>query len=529
MLKISVITPAYNHGEFIQQTIESVLAQNYPNFEHIIVDGGSTDNTVEILKSYPHLIWSSERDNGQTDALNRGLSKATGDVIAWMNSDDWFATGAFERIAAELERYPVVVGECAITDREGRVTDRVVNVPRSWFDILKHWIPYSIPTQPAIFFRRELVDEFRLPDGKLLDEELDYCMDFELWLRIFKRYEFRKIDALLCYYRMYETNKTGGTGTLDALQPEMARIFKRHELDGFCEEQLFSVIIPATTLDSALTDTLRSLAAQSFRGYEVIVVDYSTIPEDSKHLRNTIRDHSKGWFALRYAKARAEEIADALNTGFELSCGRYLVYLGPGAVVAEDFLLQCANGFQEGRVGLQLPVAQNQQLAELLVTADGELSLDGFFSVPHFPLNFALRKVALAELGGFPLSASALFIRRALLLRMLFKGWRISVAQELAVEGGGVAAPVDEQLSAFVSAGIVVALDDEFSSDPFATMRAEHGCTIRFEPGFVENCQRFLIEHSQRLSLLEAADSELPNTGKLHPIVQSVGVQSVGA
>ena len=89
--RISVITPSFNQAEFIKQTIESVLAQGYSNFEHIVVDGGSTDGTVDILRAYPHLSWTSEPDEGQTDALNKGFSRASGDIIAWLKRD--FALG----------------------------------------------------------------------------------------------------------------------------------------------------------------------------------------------------------------------------------------------------------------------------------------------------------------------------------------------------------------------------------------------------------------------------------------------------
>ncbi len=97
--KISIVTPSYNSAEFIEDCIQSVLKQNYPNFEHIIIDGGSTDGTVEILKKYPHLKWISEPDEGQSDALNKGFKKAEGDIIGWLNSDDVYLPGTFNKVA----------------------------------------------------------------------------------------------------------------------------------------------------------------------------------------------------------------------------------------------------------------------------------------------------------------------------------------------------------------------------------------------------------------------------------------------
>ena len=97
-LKISIITVSFNQGQYIEDNIKSVLDQNYPDFEHIIIDACSTDNTLSILKQYPHLIWTSEPDKGQSDGLNKGFKKATGDIIVWLNSDDMMCEGAFQTI-----------------------------------------------------------------------------------------------------------------------------------------------------------------------------------------------------------------------------------------------------------------------------------------------------------------------------------------------------------------------------------------------------------------------------------------------
>ena len=154
--KISVITVCYNHGEFIRDAIESVLAQDYPNLEHIVIDGGSSDQTVSILSEYKHLNWISEPDRGQSHALNKGFERASGDIIAWLNSDDWYAKGAFEAVVPALQAHPIVMGACQLTDRVGVPGEIVDNIPRDWFDILKYWVFNSIPAQPSIFFTRNL-------------------------------------------------------------------------------------------------------------------------------------------------------------------------------------------------------------------------------------------------------------------------------------------------------------------------------------------------------------------------------------
>ena len=118
IMKISIITPSYNQAQFIERTILSVLNQDYKDIEYIIMDGGSTDGTVEILKKYSdHIIWKSEKDNGQSDAINKGLKMATGDIVAYLNSDDTYQPGAFKEVATFFEKNPDkkwVYGKCLI-------------------------------------------------------------------------------------------------------------------------------------------------------------------------------------------------------------------------------------------------------------------------------------------------------------------------------------------------------------------------------------------------------------------------------
>lgn len=148
----SVVTVSLNHGRFIEKNIRSVLAQDYPHFEHIIVDGGSTDETVDILKKYPHLKWTSESDRGQSHALNKGFARAKGDIIAWLNSDDYYAPKIFPVIAQALKDFPIVMGGCEVVDLNSVPQLYVPNVERSWFDLLKYWIAHASPSQPSVFF-----------------------------------------------------------------------------------------------------------------------------------------------------------------------------------------------------------------------------------------------------------------------------------------------------------------------------------------------------------------------------------------
>jgi glycosyltransferase involved in cell wall biosynthesis len=222
---ISVVTPSYNQGAFIEKTIQSVLDQDYPNFEHIVIDGGSTDGTIEILYRFPYLNWISEKDSGQSQALNKGFRKAKGEIIAWINSDDWYEPGAFLAVAEFFLQHPekaVVMGDCQLVDAQGIPFRIVVNKERKREDILKFWLPYSIPTQPSVFFRKELLDKFGL-----LDETLHFAMDYDLWMRFAASSAFPHIDRVLSDYRFHPGAK-GGDQDWNKFVPECRQVFRRY-------------------------------------------------------------------------------------------------------------------------------------------------------------------------------------------------------------------------------------------------------------------------------------------------------------
>ncbi len=221
MLKFSIITVSYNQSEFIRQNIESVLAQDYPNFEHIIIDGGSTDGTVEILKEYPHLNWVSEKDKGQSDGLNKGFRKAQGDIIAWINSDDMLYAGALKKINAFFETNPdksVVTGNQVIIDRQGDEL-RVISAERFTYGHLLN--ERSSVMQNSTFFRRRV-----LIDVGYLDESFHYTMDHELFVRIAKKYESFIINENLACFRIWGGSKTA-TSQIKFFK-EIIRMKKKH-------------------------------------------------------------------------------------------------------------------------------------------------------------------------------------------------------------------------------------------------------------------------------------------------------------
>ena len=203
--KISIITPSFNQGAFIEQTIKSVLNQNYPNLEYIIIDGGSSDNTVDIIKKYEkHLkYWVSEPDRGQSHALNKGFKKATGDIIAWINSDDYYLSDTLKQISELFKQNPdidIIYGD-VINFSETK--ENYFKVKE--FEPLDFLSRISIH-QPGVFWRRKLLDK-----AGLLDESLHYAMDYDLWMRLFFNYKSLKINKPFAKFRMHPNSKTTGS------------------------------------------------------------------------------------------------------------------------------------------------------------------------------------------------------------------------------------------------------------------------------------------------------------------------------
>lgn len=206
--KISIITPSFNQGEYLEQTILTVLNQNYPNLEYIIIDGGSADNSVDIIKKYEEQIsyWVSEPDEGQTHAINKGFKKATGDLVAWMNSDDVYFENAFEHVSQAYNQtngsFDVYFGDKANINQEGRFIREYLYPPFSGWGI-KYTTNMNISNQSA-FWKRELFDKVGL-----LNEDIQFAMDYEYFLRLYMQdATFYKIPEVLGALRMYSDNKS---------------------------------------------------------------------------------------------------------------------------------------------------------------------------------------------------------------------------------------------------------------------------------------------------------------------------------
>ncbi len=202
-LKISVITPTLNSEKHIERAIQSVLEQNYNNVEHIIIDGRSEDKTIDIIMQYPHLKWVSEKDNGQSEAMNKGFRISGGDIIVYLNSDDYFLPNAFKSVLGHLESgEKFVVGRVKVVMSNG---ESFINDPRiSHLDILRHWEPNAFPNNPlGYFYYRQVQEEI---GG--FNENNYLTMDVEFLTAASQKFKFKKIDALLGVYTYLDGTKT---------------------------------------------------------------------------------------------------------------------------------------------------------------------------------------------------------------------------------------------------------------------------------------------------------------------------------
>jgi glycosyltransferase involved in cell wall biosynthesis len=220
--KISIVTVTYNQADYLEETIRSVLCQNYPNLEYIVIDGGSTDHTLSVIKRYEHELsyWISEPDRGQANALNKGFAQSTGEILAWLNSDDRYLSRTLYHVALAYDAYnsDMVVGGCLIV--RGRNPEPVayhhtrlpyaelVDLPlNKLLDLDKHWQGGFFFYQPEVFWSRSIWER----SGAHVNEDLYYSMDYELWVRMaVAGANVFHIPEPLTLFRVHESQKTFG-------------------------------------------------------------------------------------------------------------------------------------------------------------------------------------------------------------------------------------------------------------------------------------------------------------------------------
>ena len=220
---VSIVTPSYNQGHFIEETIRSVLFQDYDNIEYIVIDGGSTDDTLDILHRYEgQLTWISEPDKGQSHAINKGFKMARGSIVAWLNSDDTFLPGAIDTAVSHFEANPEVemlYGEGYLIDEEGNIKQRFPATEPFNLWRLIYYGDYIL--QQTVFMKLRVLEKVGM-----LDESLHFGMDWDLWIRVGKNYRIDYINKFLGNLREYDEAKTF-SGGLKRLR-ELALVMRKH-------------------------------------------------------------------------------------------------------------------------------------------------------------------------------------------------------------------------------------------------------------------------------------------------------------
>lgn len=230
--KISLITPSLNQGKYIGETIESVLAQNYPNLEYLVIDGGSTDNTLKILKHYQSRIkFVCEKDRGQSHAVNKGWHMSCGEIVGFINSDDRLLPDSLKLVAQtflEHKQAKWVTGKCLMINQNGRPVRRFITAYKNYW--LKHYsyttlLVLNFISQVSTFWRKELLSD---PEIGYLDETMQYSMDYDYFLKLGRKYKPIMIPKYLAEYRVHPASK-GGTDHQRQFLAELAISQKYHQ------------------------------------------------------------------------------------------------------------------------------------------------------------------------------------------------------------------------------------------------------------------------------------------------------------
>lgn len=354
-LKISIITPSFNSGTQIERAIKSVLKQDYKNWEHIIIDGKSTDNTINILKKYKHLIWISEKDKGQADAMNKGFKKCTGDIIAYLNADDYFYPKAFSSVIEEFNKgAKFVVGNIKVISP--RLKANFINTPRTTIKgMLRFWEPNAFPVNPVGYFYLKEIQE-KCP----FNIKNDFTMDLEFLINASSKYNFTKIEKVLGCFEDGINTKTGISQSklnywqiknfpyidkyLNIFSNEEKREFIKDRINGliFMQTQmnnlnnnsiklidirkapLISVIIPTYNDSTHVCRAIDSALDQETKNIEIIVIDDCSTDNTKKILEKKYKNNEK--IKLFFQKKNNKQ-GYQRNFGIKKSKGKYIFFI----------------------------------------------------------------------------------------------------------------------------------------------------------------------------------------------------------
>lgn len=205
--KISIVTPSYQQGQFIEETIRSILLQGYPNLEYMVIDGGSTDDSIEIIRKYEPFLafWVSEQDRGQSHALNKGFKRVSGEIAGWINSDDLLTQGALGYVASAWNNNPgtLIAGPVLRFDSENGAETLQTQYGLTFTNLVQRWTKQCRFQQPGLFFPRLLLEQVGC-----IDEALRYSMDYDLLCRLLRHASVTYIDMPLARFRYHSASKT---------------------------------------------------------------------------------------------------------------------------------------------------------------------------------------------------------------------------------------------------------------------------------------------------------------------------------
>jgi glycosyltransferase involved in cell wall biosynthesis len=292
---ISVITPSFNQAKYVEETIQSVLSQDYPRLEYIVMDGGSTDGSAEIIRRYSARLshWESEPDRGQAHAINKGVARCTGDLVAWLNSDDVYLPGALKAVGEAYAANPgrIIAGP-VINRWEETGREKIIQQRLEIETMLQFWSKEWSWHQPGIFFPSAALEKL-----ESLDENLHYCMDYDLVLRLLPHCEVFTLDDRLVRFRVHESAKGGGDN-FDQFLAEWSVVSKRYWRD---TDRSYS-----RAHDAYMSYRLALLFGQHLRRRHVklaarVLANASRTGLVSQTLASFSR-HSVSWMMMRLAK-----------------------------------------------------------------------------------------------------------------------------------------------------------------------------------------------------------------------------------
>lgn len=293
---VTIVTPSLNQGRFLRETITSILGQDYPHVEYLIQDGGSTDESAAVAAAFgDRLTWISERDTGQSNAINRGFRRARGEIVGWVNADDVLQPGALTKIVEAATRRPdagLYFGDGELIDEQGHLLQRItVPRPLRLWDLVHHSFPI---VQPAAFFRRDLVERL---GG--LREHLDYTMDWDLVIRLAKRAPFEHVPAVLAGQRIHGATKTA-TGGFRRYR-EILDILRRH---GRRRVPAGAFVYGVELVESALRELLPNATGRS--SAEIASAGGDRLADVRAHINWRVHLANQTWYADGWARQRVQ-------------------------------------------------------------------------------------------------------------------------------------------------------------------------------------------------------------------------------